>query len=176
MQRLTECVSNKCYLKNPYVENYKIFDKLGKLEDTEEKLGVTLEVLFRALDSSTYIYTKHQVYTNRTIREFNWHDNCIKFYDYYWNSLGAIMLNEFGKEWAFTMKDLDSCPNCCLFCEFYKEEVVGNGEEQYKIMYCTKGCSPHKTSYLNKEDLTIPCNHFVCNESKASLYNKNIQE
>ena len=50
MERLTyNEVLAKQYYPNENIDNEEIFNKLGKLEDIEEELGIPLEVLFKAL-------------------------------------------------------------------------------------------------------------------------------
>ena len=89
-----------------------IFNKLGKLEDIEDELGIDLEILYKVLKSESIWIKKHigagkfrivevnirglniNKYTNEiTIRDEN-------------NSLH--ILNGYGKMWAFTREELEN--------------------------------------------------------------------
>ena len=55
MERLTyNEVLAKQYYPNENIDNEEIFNKLGKLEDIEQELGIPLEVLFKALKDGIY--------------------------------------------------------------------------------------------------------------------------
>ena len=100
------------YLPAHNIKHKQCVNKLGKLEDIEEELGIDLEILYKALKSESIWVKKHigagkfrivevnirglniNKYTNEiTIRDEN-------------NSLH--ILNGYGKTWALTREELEN--------------------------------------------------------------------
>ena len=109
MSRLTKPVEIHVVGFNEYIplKNFEeAIDKLGKIEDVEEKLGMSILALFDILKSRT-IFVKHY----RGIEELDYclsYDNNGKewFMDtpYY----KKFYIKEYGKTWALTKEELES--------------------------------------------------------------------
>lgn len=93
-----------------------ILNKLGKLEDIEERIGIDLIKLFDGLNrinSSIYIIHKGSI-INVPVRfgDINFYDGCgaidngkpIYFFDL---KEGQYFFEDYGKTWAFTKKELE---------------------------------------------------------------------
>ena len=93
-----------------------ILNKLGKLEDIEERIGIDLIKLFDGLNeinSSIYIIHKGSI-INVPVRfgDINFYDGCgpigngkpIYFFDL---KEGQYFFKDYGKTWAFTKKELE---------------------------------------------------------------------
>lgn len=112
MKRLTKKSNNE---KSKYVyDNYiwlteplnSIVGKLGQLEDIEEKLGIELNVLFKALKQQK-VWTKYD-------NEIDVCDYCEymlleDFIYFYWDNGKhlAFELKDYGKTWALTKEELE---------------------------------------------------------------------
>lgn len=80
-----------------------IFNKLGKLEDIEEELGIDLITLFKALKNGVYVrYTNNEI-EHRIVAGIE-EENitlCIKE-----NKECYMYFDEYGKTWALTKEEL----------------------------------------------------------------------
>lgn len=72
MSRLTYKELMSGYYPNEDILDTDCFDKLGKLEDLEDELGCTLEVVFKAL-KERYIIFKHVVGVDNPIIKLKTH-------------------------------------------------------------------------------------------------------
>lgn len=99
MERLTynEVLANQ-YYPNENIDNEDCFNKLGKLEDLEDELGIPLEVLFKSLKDGVYIKERYikpndfgLIYNN----EYGW---LFSIKTYMYDSL-YIIIKDYGKTW-----------------------------------------------------------------------------
>lgn len=93
----------------------KAMDKLSKLEDVEEELGIDLITLFKALKNGFYFKYKNTIISSndylfqiRTNIKDNWifdiiSDNL---------SLLSIKFKDYGKTWALTREELENDNFC----------------------------------------------------------------
>ena len=112
-----------------YVDNFKAFDgkpieKLSKLEDIEQELGIPLEVLFKALKDG--IYTNWKLDVDKELKGL-FKFNCLKlryadyeklfylediYHPYGDRNCGDIgiyvFLKDYGKTWALTRDELEN--------------------------------------------------------------------
>jgi hypothetical protein len=97
----------------PYLASADINDitnKLGKLEDIEEELGIPLEVLFKALkkgkvwacENSLWGYSYHNV-VRFNLNEVILQSKVCSYSDCDWD----IDLKDYGKTWALTSEELE---------------------------------------------------------------------
>ena len=113
MSRLTK---KKGYLYYPTKENYLIPDDgsnvarllqiVGKYEDLEEELGISLPILFKALKNGIYFKTPHnyEVYVHGNALMIDMETKQIK-----WNYTGGkANLKDYGKTWELCKEDLKS--------------------------------------------------------------------
>lgn len=88
----------------------KCYQKLGKLEDIEEELGIPLEVLFKALKEG--IWVKHRPFENKDI---TFYKNCELQYQLntwvFWigepDNEFVRILKEYKFGWALTREELE---------------------------------------------------------------------
>ena len=81
-----------------------IFNKLGKLEDIEEELGIDLITLFKALRDGVFINEDGSVYKD-----------CIKSIEHWSDGWGFIsnddnietLFEDYGNTWALTKEELE---------------------------------------------------------------------
>ena len=82
-----------------------IFNKLGKLEDIEEELGIDLITLFKALRDGVFINEDGSVYKD-----------CIKSIEHWSDGWGFIsnddyieaLFEDYGSTWALTREELEN--------------------------------------------------------------------
>ena len=105
MKRLTynEVLANQ-YYPNENIDNEEIFNKLGKLEDIEQELGIPLEVLFKALKDGVYIIDACEIIClNHT--EISLHYNGVQWL---WETpYGAKIFTHYRITWALTREELE---------------------------------------------------------------------
>ena len=96
MERLTKNYSGDYCTED--VNEWEITCKLGHLEDLEEELGISLEVLFKALKEGFYIKERYikpndfgLIYNN----EYGW---LFSIKTYMYDSL-YIIIKDYGKTW-----------------------------------------------------------------------------
>lgn len=84
----------------------KIIDKLGKLEDIEENIGISLEILFKAMESGIY-------YVNNSSREISFANSLTTSlekhkgnYCLYIGHEKAVYFKDYGKTWALTKEEI----------------------------------------------------------------------
>lgn len=96
MERLTKQMGDKYFYKSmPYQDNFyiaKVVTKLGRLEDIEEELGITLEVLFKALKDGIYHIRYDSIFVDLTVTL----KGNIVFQD---SDNNLISLKDYGKTW-----------------------------------------------------------------------------
>lgn len=83
-------------------EMTECFNKLGKLEDLEEELGIDLVTLFKALKNGIWIYDDGNPYFTSRIK-LSWHLDAI----YCDTSDIYVLLKDYGKTWALTKEELE---------------------------------------------------------------------
>ena len=83
----------------------QITQKLGKLEDIEEELGISLEVLFKALKDGIYYDYDGDIIDFSYATLFNDEDDC----EWYLTTDSAtfVELKNYGKTWALTKEELE---------------------------------------------------------------------
>ena len=107
MKRLTynEVLANQ-YYPNENIDNEEIFNKLGKLEDIEQELGIPLEVLFKALKDGIYWDYKHREPEDVSFRlcykELIVRYSCFGETDYEY-----LELKDYGKTWSLNEEELE---------------------------------------------------------------------
>lgn len=85
-------------------------DKLGKLEDLEEELGIDLITLFKALKDGIYVelrdLIKHVSINDLSLKFFGekW---CLGFYHSLNGGTFYVDLKDYGKIWALSRNDLE---------------------------------------------------------------------
>lgn len=113
MERLTKDKRTMCIVEDNQNKNYfnQIHDKLSKLEDLEEELGIPLEVLFKVLKDGIYrLYEepedeeKYIYYLDPIIMYDEWRE-CWIFYDD--SKCQVYCLKDYGKTWALTKEELE---------------------------------------------------------------------
>lgn len=117
MERLTKDKRTMCIVEDNQNKNYfnQIHDKLSKLEDLEDELGISLEVLFKALKDGVYakfeegkilktdIKLYYSCYNEFTIRVI-----CLEigqYEDFEWEDY--LFVKNYGKTWALTREELE---------------------------------------------------------------------
>ena len=113
MERLTyNEVLAKQYYPNENIDNEEIFNKLGKLEDIEEELGIPLEVLFKALKNGIKVNGYDDELEVDTILDFE-PDELVLDYGIKAITTGRDYIEhdfefeEYGKRWALTKEELE---------------------------------------------------------------------
>lgn len=95
-----------------YVDNFKAFDgkpieKLSKLEDLEDDLGIPLEVLFKALKDGIYVQGEDEdghLYITKLENYKIGLDWCKVSKSW---GLSAFATKDYGKTWALTREELE---------------------------------------------------------------------
>lgn len=122
MRRLTEKSNDgnfTCKCGWNYFEygdgDLEIFNKLGKLEDIEEELGIPLEVLFKALKDGVYAKFEEGKILETNIKLYYSCDNefkirvvCLEigqYEDFEWEDY--LFVKNYGKTWALTREELE---------------------------------------------------------------------
>ena len=83
----------------------KIRNKLFELENIEDKLGIDLITLFKALKDGIYFKVEDNIYfTNELDLDFK-EKVLFEFNEY--NDYEIYELNDYGKTWALTRKELE---------------------------------------------------------------------
>lgn len=105
-------VGNYYLMQELYVnEREKVqvaIEKLAKLEDIEEELGIDLFTLFIALKDGFYVKTKDinegfiSLVKAKDIREINIITESITF-----NAFDIVLFEDYGKTWALTKEELE---------------------------------------------------------------------
>ena len=116
MERLTEKVNGEYIHK---VHKYSINDcyqKLGKLEDIEEELGIPLEVLFKGLKDGVYTKIDGQIWKCKSIdiyycdyfKKYLLEAYCIENVETFKHSYEhPLNIEDYGKNWSLTRKELE---------------------------------------------------------------------
>ena len=105
MERLTKETLKDIYVLNPQpnipnvIVEGRIYDKLGRLEDIEEKLGCPLEIIFDALYRGI-VCTPHPYYTHEIIypkKEYP----VVQLFQFYYLKVedGVVDIKDYGKTW-----------------------------------------------------------------------------
>lgn len=83
----------------------EIFNKLGRIEDLEEELGIPLEVLFKALKEGIII-NSNGILRNLSgiVLRYNSYFECC-FFEYGMGT-AKVKLKDYGKTWALTKEEL----------------------------------------------------------------------
>ena len=114
MERLTEKSKYGYRAKDG---DYKFAtQKLGKLEDIEEELGVPLDVLFKALKDGVYAKFEEnkilkadiKLYYNLCQNEFKIRVICLEigqYEDFEWEDY--LFVKDYGKTWSLTKEELE---------------------------------------------------------------------
>lgn len=95
MNRLTEKIAGKYYSKRTILDVAPIIDKLGALEDVEERLGVDLITLFKALKDGIYKKKNGVIYFS----------NC-PIYSLVHKTIDNCLIEDYGRTWALTKEEL----------------------------------------------------------------------
>ena len=100
MNRLT--IKNGNYYCSPDSETSlkPVYDKLGKLEDIEEELGIDLITLFKALKNG--IYKKGRNNLKGLILYSK-----MPMFSFYHKTIDAELIEDYGKTWGLTRKELE---------------------------------------------------------------------
>ena len=102
----------------PAINIDRVANKLGKLEDIEQELGIPLEVLFKALKEGFYVRNEE----DKQIRFFtcsleynhwdcNWYLDCDCQEDIDGDFLKSVEyedLKDYGKTWSLTREELEN--------------------------------------------------------------------
>ena len=81
--------------------------KLGILEDIEEELGITLEVLFKALKEGIYYDHKHRNPESISFR-FCCNDLIVEYTCFGCTDYDYLEIKDYGKTWALTKEELEN--------------------------------------------------------------------
>lgn len=109
MKRLTDNNCGEYWLGSR--NEGKAINKLGKLEDIEQELGIPLEVLFKALKEG--VWMKSLNYKDKTI---SYHKQCVLNHQFkewilwigeYENTF-MRELKDYGKTWALNSEELEN--------------------------------------------------------------------
>lgn len=122
MKRLTENYKGKKYLmvRTPVEGEYTDYDrindldnciqKLGRIEDREEELGIPLEVLFKALKDGAWAkhpYQEQKEINHYKICSFEWYiDKWVIWFSIRNEKDFLKAVKDYGKTWAFTKEEL----------------------------------------------------------------------
>lgn len=82
---------------------YEICQKLGRLEDIEEEIGIDLITLFKALKDGIWHITSNGKVIGYLNVKWNW---CIGR-DYFKTKYGNFYFKDYGKTWALTKEELE---------------------------------------------------------------------
>lgn len=99
------------YIPNHNIRHKQCVEKLGKLEDIEQELGIPLEVLFKALKDGIYrLYEEFEdeppsIYYLDPIIMYDEYRKCWIFYDD--GKCQVYCLKDYGKTWALTRGELE---------------------------------------------------------------------
>lgn len=123
MGRLTEKMNNEHYQYKCSINCFEygdgdleIFDKLGKLEDIEEELGIPLEVLFKALKDGAYTKIDGQIWKCNNIniyysdyfKKYLLEAYCIENIETFKHSYEhQLNIEDYGKNWSLTKEELE---------------------------------------------------------------------
>ena len=100
------------YIPNHNIRHKQCVEKLGKLEDIEQELGIPLEVLFKALKEGVWV--KHLPIERKNITYYK-----VCELHYYKESVWVLwicdrngdefirVLKDYGKTWALTREELE---------------------------------------------------------------------
>lgn len=96
------------YIPNHNIRHKQCVNKLGELEDIEEKLGIELQILFKAIENGIFYLDMDKrivfmPYINIDFRE--------KEYLFSHISDVLISVRDYGKTWALTYKELEGQEN-----------------------------------------------------------------
>lgn len=96
MERLTyNEVLAKQYYPNENIDNEEIFNKLGKLEDLQDELGIPLEVLFKALKEGFWFKDSGRVFFAKQAGVFNGVSGT-----YWFSGIDTMVkVKDYGKTW-----------------------------------------------------------------------------
>lgn len=109
MERLTFKVEQTPIYDCDYkanVELKSLLDKLGQLEDIEEKLGIDLITLFKALKDGIYVKINKEIDFIRYVSIFKkrkWH---LYSSSTFWGKYDIGLIKNYGKTWALTREEL----------------------------------------------------------------------
>lgn len=84
--------------------------KLGKLEDVEEKLGIDLITLFKALKDGFYVRGEDHKNTSKVSLVYNFYDDkqwALLTFHYGYEADIWLYLKDYGKTWALTKEELE---------------------------------------------------------------------
>lgn len=114
MERLIHKVEEEYYpITNTYgYENVRrnIYNKLGKLEDIEQEIGIPLEVLFKALKDGFYFKEENWHLLNHSAGADDMHLWRTPSGDYQirWSFTRWVYLKDYGITWALTKEELEN--------------------------------------------------------------------
>ena len=117
MERLTNYeFMAKQYYPNENIDNEEIFNKLGKLENIEDELGVPLEVIFKALKDGVYKKINNQIWKcydldihyNISEQKYMLNAYSIENIETFEASYETtIYIEDYGKTWFLTKEELE---------------------------------------------------------------------
>ena len=101
---------NKDYITTDYfcprrdVSYDDCLNKLGKLEDIEEELGIDLITLIKAISNGVWVKTKNNISKHLTVALKKRHHT--KEYWLFYRPYSHIYLKDYGKTWSLTKEEL----------------------------------------------------------------------
>ena len=106
MKRLTVKNKSKGYYFLPECKLTSSKNKLGRLEDIEEKLGIPLEVLFKALKDGFWVMTKEDgIEFMYRPQLFHCEGRYCFREDIFWFE-AIVETKDYGKTWSFVQEEL----------------------------------------------------------------------
>lgn len=111
-------VYHKYYLNGYHYEQGDHIDKLGQIEDNEEELGISLDILFKALKNGVYYDSGNKIikfHRGHGLEYINFNVGNKRINLMYINPYGnehycemALDLSDYGKTWALTKEELEN--------------------------------------------------------------------
>lgn len=109
--------TGKTYTKYDLLNDFdRCIQKLGKLEDIEQELGIPLEVLFKALKEGAYTKIDGQIWKCKSIdiyhsdyfKKYLLEAYCIENVETFDSSYEhQLNIEDYGKTWALTKEELE---------------------------------------------------------------------
>ena len=91
------------YIPNHNIRHKQFVEKLGKLEDIEEELGIPLEVLFKALKDGFWFKDSGRVFLAKQAGVFNGVSGT-----YWFSGMGTMVkVKDYGKTWSLNKEELE---------------------------------------------------------------------
>ena len=107
MERLTERDEDGYIHKIGECSLVDCYNKLGRLENIEDELGIPLEVLFKALKEGIYYDHKHRNPESISFR-FCCNDLIVEYTCFGCTDYDYLEIKDYGKTWALTKEELEN--------------------------------------------------------------------